>query len=94
MKSTIKWVGIILIGMMLFGMQTFLPDQVRAQADQDLVFTPVEPCRILDTRKPGPVSGVFAPNERRELYVYGTSEISSQGGNPAGCADPMVSLQP
>ena len=33
MKSQFKWVGIILIGMMLFSMQAFLPDQVRAQAD-------------------------------------------------------------
>jgi hypothetical protein len=126
MKSTVKLVGVTLImGMILFGMQAYLPDEVRAEAsqidvlidlfgdeslsadevasavdegasgeiisaptDQDLVFTPVEPCRIVDTRNAGPVSGVFAPNERREFYVYGTSEISSQGGNPAGCASP------
>lgn len=88
MKSKSTLVGIILIGVMLFSMQAFFPDQVRAQDDEDLVFTPVEPCRILDTRNPGPVSGVFSPNERREFYVYGTSEISSQGGNPAGCAAP------
>jgi hypothetical protein len=89
MKSKFKWLCIILIGMMPFSMQAFLPDQVRAQADEDLVFTPVDPCRIVDTRNPGPVSGVFSPNERREFYVYGTSEIASQGGNPAGCPAPQ-----
>ena len=87
MKSKFRWLCFILIGVMLVGAQAFVADEVRAQ--DDLVFTPVEPCRILDTRRPGPVSGAFVSNETRELYVYGTSEISSQGGNPAGCAAPQ-----
>jgi hypothetical protein len=52
------------------------------------VFTPVTPCRIVDTRNPGPVSGAFAPGESREFFVYGTTEIADQGGNPAGCPSP------
>ena len=87
MKS--KWLYIILIGMTSFGMQVCVVDEVRAQGDEDLVFTPVEPCRIVDTRIPGPVSGVFSPGEQREFFVYGTTEISSQGGNPAGCPAPQ-----
>ena len=86
MKS--KWFYIILIGVMLFGAQVFVADEVKAQADEDLVFTPVTPCRIVDTRKPGPVSGAFSPGERVEFYVYGTTDISTQGGNPAGCPAP------
>jgi hypothetical protein len=52
---------------------------------QDYVFTPVTPCRILDTRNAG---GAFAAGAARQFWVYGTSAISSQGGNPAGCASP------
>lgn len=89
MKSNFKWIGLILIGVMILGVQTFVADEARAQADEDLVFTPVDPCRIVDTRIPGPVSGVFSPGEQREFYVYGTTEISGQGGNPAGCAAPQ-----
>ena len=88
MKSKRRWLCIILIGMMLVCAQTFVPDEGKAQDDEDLVFTPVVPCRIVDTRNPGPVSGVFSPGEQREFFVYGTTEISSQGGNPAGCSPP------
>jgi hypothetical protein len=88
MKSKCNWLLIIVVGVMIFGVQVFLADEVRAQADEDLVFTPVEPCRIVDTRNPGPVSGEFSPGERREFSVYGTTEISGQGGNPAGCPAP------
>lgn len=45
----------------------------------------VTPCRILDTRN---VGGFFFPGERREYYVYGTIDVSSQGGNPFGCPAP------
>ena len=88
MKSKFKWIGIILIGVMLFGAQTFLADEVRAQ-DEDLVFTPVEPCRIFDSRKTCPSCGVFNPGNSREFYVYGTTDIANQGGNAAGCSSPQ-----
>ena len=42
----------------------------------------VTPCRILDTRI---VGGYFVPGESREYYVYGLTDVSSQGGNPLGC---------
>jgi hypothetical protein len=52
---------------------------------QDLVYTPVPPCRLFDTRLAG---GVLTAATSREFFAYGTTEISGQGGNPAGCASP------
>ena len=57
--------------------------------DEDLVFTPVKPCRIYDSRKTCSSCGVFNPGNRREFYVWGTSDIANQGGNPAGCSSPQ-----
>ena len=85
-KSKLRWIGIIVIGAMLFGVPVFVGDAVWAQ--DDLVFTAVRPCRIVDTRKPGPVSGVFDPGETRDFFVFGTTAISDQGGNTAGCPSP------
>jgi hypothetical protein len=53
--------------------------------DKDYVFTPVTPCRIVDTRNAG---GAFGPDQVREFFVYGTTNIVNQGGNPAGCFSP------
>ena len=57
--------------------------------DADLVFTPVKPCRIYDSRKTCSICGVFNPGDSREFYVYGTSDIANQGGNSGGCAAPQ-----
>ena len=53
------------------------------------MFTPVKPCRIHDSRKSCPVCGVYNTGNSREFYVYGTSDIANQGGNPAGCSSPQ-----
>ncbi len=84
-KSKLRWVGIIVIGVIFFSVQDFHIDCAWAQ---DLTFVPVDPCRILDTRRPGPVSGQFSPHETRDLFVFGTTDISKQGGNPDGCSSP------
>ena len=53
----------------------------------DLGYTPVTPCRIVDTRIGG--GGVFSPGQSREFFVYGPSaNIAPQGGDPAGCPAP------
>jgi hypothetical protein len=52
-------------------------------AANDLVFTPVTPCRIVDTRLTG---GAIAPGGIRSYNVRGA--VASQGGNPAGCPSP------
>ena len=53
----------------------------------DLLFTPVTPCRIVDTRNAGGILGAYSG---RNFYVYGSAaEISGQGGNAAGCPTPL-----
>ena len=48
--------------------------------DTELVYTGVDPCRLLDTRNAG---GALGDAETREFYVYGVADIANQGGNPA-----------
>jgi hypothetical protein len=65
-------------------------------AAADLVFTPVFPCRIFDTRPSQGGSGSYGDgsitanaNNTRNYLVYGTgAEIGPQGGNTAGCPAP------
>ena len=53
----------------------------------DFLFTPVPPCRIVDTRNAGEIIGA---NSGRDFFVYGSAaDISGQGGNPGGCAAPL-----
>ena len=43
----------------------------------DYTYTPVTPCRIVDTRRGG--GGVFSPGQSREYFVYGS--VGAQGGS-------------
>src|SRR5439155_11294970 len=53
---------------------------------QGNVFTPVEPCRIADTRVSG---GPIAGGDTRAFNVVGASlDYSSQGGSATGCGIP------
>lgn len=58
--------------------------QALGAAGSDLVFTPVTPCRILDTRV---VGGVIAGNSNRDFnaVVGGGGNFSSQGGSATDC---------
>lgn len=57
-------------------------------AGGELVFTPLPPCRVIDTRKPG-AGGRFAAFETRSYVLRGpTTDYTGQGGNPAGCGIP------
>ncbi len=51
------------------------------EADRDLVYTPVTPCRIFDTRE---AIGQLAPGVQRNLQVIATS-FTSQGGVATNC---------
>jgi hypothetical protein len=57
-------------------------------ATSDLVYTPVTPCRIIDTRGGvAPYTGVIGPNSGNSFYVTGT-DYSSQGGFAGSCGIP------
>jgi hypothetical protein len=51
----------------------------------DLVYTPVPPCRIVDTRSGG---GALGAGFQRNFYVAGPDGFPTQGGNPTGCGLP------
>jgi len=58
---------------------------VAPSAPQDL-YVPVQPCRVVDTRKAvGPIGNEAA----RSYYVSGTSGHSAQGGKSGGCGVPV-----
>lgn len=48
----------------------------------DLVYVPVTPCRIIDTRVAG---GVIAANTTRDFDVTSVTNYSSQGGDASNC---------
>ncbi len=52
--------------------------------DRDFVYTPVAPCRVVDTRFGG--GGVIPAGGTRSFDVHGN--VAGQGGNPAGCPSP------
>lgn len=55
--------------------------------DRDYVFTPVTPCRLVDTRNAG---GAFSASQVREYYTYGSGSLMlSQGGVETGCSSPV-----
>jgi len=49
----------------------------------DLVYTPVAPCRILDTRSTA--SGAIAANSTRSFIAINASNFTSQGGSSTNC---------
>jgi hypothetical protein len=51
----------------------------------DLTFTPVAPCRLVDTRVAG---GLLPPRSARAFSATQPSLIAAAGGNPSGCAIP------
>src|SRR5438552_8853949 len=53
----------------------------------DLVYTPVVPCRIVDTRSGG--GGVFLPGNQRNWLAYSPGGFASQGGSATNCGIPV-----
>ena len=51
-------------------------------ADKDLIFVPITPCRIIDTRVAG---GAIAANSTRNFDVTAVSNYSFQGGDSSDC---------
>jgi hypothetical protein len=61
-----------------------MPDIGKALGDltQDLVFTPVTPCRIVDTRIAG---GAIGAGQTRNFAATAQSSYASQGGDAGNC---------
>lgn len=59
-----------------------LAAKVLGDADRDLVFVPVTPCRILDTRI---VGGQITGGTTRAFDITAVSDYSFQGGNNSNC---------
>lgn len=57
----------------------------------DLVFVPVQPCRIIDTRLAG---GPLVAGTMRNFQVTGSASLAGQGGNASGCGIPQGSTLP
>ena len=55
----------------------------------DLVYTPVVPCRIVDTRSGA--GGVFLPGNQRNWLAFSPSGFASQGGSATDCG---ISVHP
>src|SRR5437667_1511117 len=53
----------------------------------DLVYTPVVPCRIVDTRLGA--GGVFAPQTQRNWLAFSPGGFAAQGGSATNCGIPV-----
>lgn len=60
-------------------------------AESDLLFVPVAPCRLLDTRQGG---GIIAAGTTRSFRVAGTAGFEAQGGKSGGCGIPIGASSP
>lgn len=55
-------------------------------AGTDLVYSPVTPCRIMDTRNPGAKSGILVAGTTRGFWSFaGGSDFTTQGGTASNC---------
>jgi hypothetical protein len=54
----------------------------------DLIYVPITPCRIVDTRPGAGGSGAITAGTSKNFLTNGSAaSIAGQGGNPAGCPD-------
>jgi hypothetical protein len=58
------------------------PGKALGDADRDLIYVPVTPCRIIDTRVAG---GAIAANTVRSFDVSSATSYSAQGGENNNC---------
>lgn len=74
---------VLLAAMMTFSSTTFAQ---LGSLSTDLVFTPVTPCRIMDTRNPGSKSGILVAGSTRSFWAFsGGSTFAVQGGDSTSC---------
>ena len=65
---------------------------IPAQAQENSIYVPVTPCRIVDTRPSSGGTGALAANTSRNFLVSGT--VSGQGGSAGGCPAPRPGSEP
>ena len=83
MKKVILALGCVML-VLGMGSQSFAE---LGDTGADLIYTPVAPCRIIDTREPG-AGGPILGNTTRDFMVTGTTGFESQGGHAGGCGIP------
>ena len=90
MKKIHLWVLNMAAAMSLFTFSSGASAQI-GSASLDLVFTPLAPCRIMDTRNPGAISGkILAGTTRTFNGNSSATNYTSQGGLLATCGIPFV----
>jgi len=58
-------------------------DKTLGALTNDLVYTPIQPCRIIDTRSTG--AGAIAANSTRNFIAINASSFTGQGGSSTNC---------
>jgi len=69
--------------------QVGLGTNVLGDTAADLVYTPLTPCRIIDTRPGSGGPGPIAAGGTQSFYVAGTLNFPAQGGKSGGCGVPV-----
>jgi hypothetical protein len=64
---------------------------VVGDSESDLLFVPLSPCRIIDTRSGG---GILNVDQARHFKVAGTDGFPEQGGTAGGCGVPQGATTP
>ena len=54
-------------------------------AATDLVYTPITPCRVLDTRPSQGGTGAIAAASTKNFQIWGATSYAAQGGSPTNC---------
>jgi archaellum component FlaG (FlaF/FlaG flagellin family) len=65
--------------------------QSLGESTSNLLFVPIPPCRIIDTRLAG---GKLQPGVVRDFQVVGDTEFQPQGGHDGGCGLPPGGAEP
>ena len=66
---------------------TLMHTKALGDTTDDLVYTPVVPCRIVDTRLTG--SGAFQPSTQRDWVAFSPGGFAAQGGSATNCGIPV-----
>jgi hypothetical protein len=84
----VKKIIVVVAAMLVFATAAFA--QI-GTIDKDLVFTPVTPCRIMDTRNSGTNSGLLLAGTTRTFNGISLSvNFPNQGGSSPSCGIPFI----